>query len=79
ILRPPQTLDELGNSIQLLEQILSEQGEIQAKFGPLEEQFAILDKCEVTYTEEVSSRRANLANDWVQFQSSLASAEMVSL
>nr|CAH8839495.1 unnamed protein product [Trichobilharzia regenti] len=77
ILRPPQTLDELGNSIQLLEQILSEQGEIQAKFGPLEEQFAILDKCEVTYTEEVSSRRANLANDWVQFQSSLASAEMM--
>lgn len=70
-------LDELGVSIQLLEQILSEQIEIQAKFGPLEEQFAILDKCEVTYSDEISNRRVNLANDWVQFQSSLASAEVV--
>lgn len=70
-------LDELGDSIQLLEQILSEQIEIQAKFGPLEEQFAILDKCEVTYSDEISNRRVNLANDWVQFQSSLASAEVV--
>ncbi|VDO91677.1 unnamed protein product [Schistosoma margrebowiei] len=70
-------LDELGDSIQLLEQILSEQIEIQAKFGPLEEQFAILDKCEVTYSDEISNRRVNLANDWVQFQSSLASAEVM--
>lgn len=60
-----------------MEQILSEQIEIQAKFGPLEEQFAILDKCEVTYSDEISNRRVNLANDWVQFQSSLASAEVV--
>ncbi|CAH8511548.1 unnamed protein product [Schistosoma rodhaini] len=77
ILRPPLNLDELGDSIQLLDQILSEQIEIQAKFGPLEEQFAILDKCEVTYSDEISNRRVNLANDWVQFQSSLASAEMM--
>ncbi|CAH8499452.1 unnamed protein product [Schistosoma intercalatum] len=77
ILRPPLNLDELGDSIHLLEQILSEQIEIQAKFGPLEEQFAILDKCEVTYSDEISNRRVNLANDWVQFQSSLASAEVM--
>uniref|UniRef100_A0A3Q0KTZ4 Dynein axonemal heavy chain 2 n=1 Tax=Schistosoma mansoni TaxID=6183 RepID=A0A3Q0KTZ4_SCHMA len=77
ILRPPLNLDELDDSIQLLDQILSEQIEIQAKFGPLEEQFAILDKCEVTYSDEISNRRVNLANDWVQFQSSLASAEMM--
>ncbi|KAK4469213.1 hypothetical protein MN116_006788 [Schistosoma mekongi] len=77
ILRPPANLDELGDSIQLLEQILSEQNEIQAKFGPIEEQFTILDKCEVTYSDEISSRRVNLSNDWVQFQSSLSSAEVM--
>ncbi|CAH8498261.1 unnamed protein product [Heterobilharzia americana] len=77
ILRPPQNLNELGDSIHLLEQILSEQNEIQAKFAPLEEQFAILDKCEVTYTEDVSSHRTNLSSDWVQFQSTLAAAEVM--
>ncbi|KAA0188249.1 Dynein heavy chain axonemal, partial [Fasciolopsis buskii] len=77
ISRPPQNLDELGVSIQLLERILVEQHEIQAKFVPLEEQFAILDKCEVTYTEEVANKRANLANDWLQFQSALMAAEQM--
>ncbi|KAF6777224.1 hypothetical protein AHF37_03473 [Paragonimus kellicotti] len=77
ISKPPQNLDELSESIQLLERILTEQHEIQAKFGPLEEQFAILDKCEVTYTDEVANRRANLANDWMQFQSALVAAEQV--
>ncbi|KAF5399982.1 Dynein heavy chain [Paragonimus heterotremus] len=77
ISKPPQNLDELSESIQLLERILTEQHEIQAKFGPLEEQFAILDKCEVTYTDEVANRRANLANDWMQFQSALVAAEQM--
>ncbi|TGZ66460.1 hypothetical protein CRM22_005313 [Opisthorchis felineus] len=77
ISRPPQNLDELGESIQLLERILTEQHEIQAKFGPLEEQFAILDKCEVTYTDSVAARRANLANDWIQFQNTLLAAEQM--
>ncbi|OON14263.1 ATPase family protein [Opisthorchis viverrini] len=77
ISKPPQNLDELSESIQLLERILTEQHDIQAKFGPLEEQFAILDKCEVTYTDSVAARRANLANDWIQFQNTLLAAEQM--
>ncbi len=75
MLHVPQTLDELIDSMQLLEKVLNEQDEIQGRFIPLEEQFAILDKCEVTYSPEVASRRANLATDWAYFQEAIVAAE----
>ncbi|VDL84400.1 unnamed protein product [Schistocephalus solidus] len=73
----PQTLEELVSGINLLEEVKKEQDDIQAKFVPLEEQFAILDKCEVTYTPEVTTRRANLAVDWARFQEAISEAEQL--
>lgn len=73
----PETLDELVSSVDLLENVVNEEESIQAKFIPLEEQFAILDKCEVFYTSEVSTRRMNLANDWISFKDAVTAADEV--
>lgn len=52
----PQTLDELGESLTLWEKLDGEKPEIEAKFPPLHDQFAILEKYEVAIPEEVSLR-----------------------
>ena len=39
---PPQTLDELGDSLSLLEQLQNDLAKIEARFPPLHEQFANL-------------------------------------
>lgn len=50
---PPETLDQLGNSLALLEQLQQDLSNIEAKFPPLHQQFAILEKYEVAIPEEV--------------------------
>jgi len=51
--KPPQTLDELGNSLNLWEQLHGGQAETEAKFPPLHDQFGILEKYEVPIEDEV--------------------------
>jgi len=50
---PPETLDQLGDSLALLEQLQQDLSSIEAKFPPLHQQFAILEKYEVPIPEEV--------------------------
>ena len=50
---PPETLDQLGDSLALLEQLQQDLSNIEAKFPPLHQQFAILEKYEVAIPEEV--------------------------
>lgn len=49
----PQTLDELGNSLNLWEKLSTGLCETEAKFPPLQDQFNILEKYEVPVEEEV--------------------------
>jgi dynein heavy chain len=51
--KPPQTLDELGNSLNLWEKLNYGLSETEAKFPPLQDQFNILEKYEVPVEEEV--------------------------
>ena len=52
--KPPENLEELGNSLSLLEQLKTNQEEIEGRFPPLYEQFNILRKHEVQVDEKVS-------------------------
>lgn len=52
--QPPQTLDELGESLNLWDRLHADKPTIEAKFEPLSEQFAILEKYEVPVSPEVS-------------------------
>jgi len=51
--KPPQTLDELGQSLELWESLNSGKPQTEAKFPPLHDQFGILEKYEVSIPEEV--------------------------
>ena len=51
---PPQTLDELGDSLMLLEKMQTDLKDTEARFAPLHEQFNILEKYEVAIPEEAS-------------------------
>ena len=52
--KPPESLEELGNSLSLLEKLKTGQDEIEGRFPPLYEQFNILRKHEVQVDEKVS-------------------------
>ena len=52
--KPPQTLDELGQSLELWESLNGGLPATEAKFPPLNDQFAILEKYEVAIPDEVS-------------------------
>ncbi|XP_077988088.1 dynein axonemal heavy chain 2-like [Glandiceps talaboti] len=66
--KPPQTLDELGDSLNLLETLQNDQSKIEARFPPLHEQFSILEKYDVSIPEETQAMLDELSNEWVSFQ-----------
>ncbi|XP_052104325.1 dynein axonemal heavy chain 2-like isoform X7 [Mytilus californianus] len=71
----PQTLDELGNSLNLWEKLSTGLSETEAKFPPLQDQFNILEKYEVPVEEEVLAMLNELSNEWHIFQQKLIDAE----
>ncbi len=73
--RPPQTLDELGDSLNLWEQLNNDQPNIEAKFHPLYDQFAIMEKYEVAIPEDVQQMLNDLSGEWVNFQQTLIDAD----
>lgn len=50
---PPETLDNLGDSLSLLEEIQLRIPEIEKQFEPLQDQFNMLSKYEVAIPESV--------------------------
>lgn len=51
---PPQSLSHLSDSLALLEQLQLDLPKIESKFGPLHDQFAVLEKYEVEVPADVS-------------------------
>ena len=52
---PPESLDQLGDSLSLLERLQNEQPKTEAQFQPLSDQFEILNKYEVLIPDHVSA------------------------
>ena len=75
--KPPQTLDELGESLQLWEKLNTEQPATEAKFAPLYEQFNIMGKYEVPIPDEVQAMLDGLSSEWVIFQQILIDADQM--
>lgn len=72
---PPETLDQLGESLTLLEQLQQDLPNIEAKFPPLHQQFAILEKYEVAIPEVVQEMLDQLSGKWVAFQQCLIDSD----
>ena len=72
---PPESLDQLGNSLGLLEQLQADIPKIEAQFEPLNDQFSILHKYEVSVSEEVELKREGLQGTWMAFQQCLIDSD----
>lgn len=75
--KPPQTLDELGDSLDLWENLNNGKEATEAKFQPLYDQFAIMEKYEVPIPEEISAMLNDLGNEWMVFQQTLIDADVM--
>ena len=72
---PPETLDQLGDSLGLLEQLQTDIPKMEAQFEPLNDQFNILHKYEVGVPEEVELQREGLQGSWMAFQQCLVDSD----
>ncbi|XP_043933259.1 dynein axonemal heavy chain 2 [Protopterus annectens] len=73
--RVPQSLDELGESIQLLESLQSDLAKIGQRIPPIHDQFTILEKYEVPVDEMVRKMLDSLNGSWLSFQQCLIDSE----
>ncbi|XP_042770547.1 dynein axonemal heavy chain 2 isoform X3 [Panthera leo] len=77
ISHPPQTLEELGVSLQLLETLQHDLSGLEAQIPPIHEQFAILEKYEVPVQDSVLEMLDSLNGEWVIFQQTLLDSEQM--
>ena len=77
VTQTPQTLDELGEGLLLWDHLNTELPSIEAKITPLFDQFAILDKYEVTVAEDVRTTLTDLPNKYRDFQQTLVDADIM--
>ena len=73
--KPPESLDNLSDSLNLLEHLQGDIPNIEAQFEPLHDQFNILRKYEVQIPEEVERRLEGLQGNWMAFQQCLIDSD----
>ncbi|KAK2860339.1 hypothetical protein Q7C36_004505 [Tachysurus vachellii] len=64
----PQTLDELIESLKLLDTLQGDVSKTESQIPPIQEQFAILEKYEVTVESDIQQMLEALNGKWVWFQ-----------
>ncbi len=72
---PPESLDQLSDSLDLLEHLQSDIPNVEAQFEPLHDQFNILRKYEVQIPEEVDHQLDGLQGNWMAFQQCLIDSD----
>ncbi|KNC97489.1 uncharacterized protein SPPG_07404 [Spizellomyces punctatus DAOM BR117] len=72
---PPKNLDQLGESLNLLSQLQTALPSIEAQFGPIREQYEILEKYEVQIKAEEKTLLETLPVSWANFQQTITDAE----
>ncbi|XP_029784654.1 dynein heavy chain 2, axonemal [Suricata suricatta] len=77
ISRPPQTLEELGVSLQLMETLQHDLLGLEAQIPPIHEQFTILEKYEVSVEDSVLEMLNSLNGEWATFQQTLLDSEQM--
>ncbi|KAK7909360.1 hypothetical protein WMY93_014044 [Mugilogobius chulae] len=71
----PQTLEELSESLKLLDSLKKDLPNIDARIPVIQEQFALLDKYEEPLTQKVLDLREVMNEEWVWFQQVLIDSE----
>ncbi|CAH6786111.1 Dnah2 [Phodopus roborovskii] len=77
ISRPPQTLEELGVSLQLMDTLQHDLPSLETQIPPIHEQFTILEKYEVPVPDSVLEMLESLSGEWITFQQILLDSEQM--
>nr|XP_034361929.1 LOW QUALITY PROTEIN: dynein heavy chain 2, axonemal [Arvicanthis niloticus] len=77
ISRPPQTLEELGVSLQLMDTLQHDLPNLETQIPPIHEQFNILEKYEVPVPDTVLEMLESLSGEWLTFQQILLDSEQM--
>ncbi|XP_021031708.1 dynein heavy chain 2, axonemal [Mus caroli] len=77
ISRPPQTLEELGVSLQLMDTLQHDLPNLETQIPPIHEQFTILEKYEVPVPDTVLEMLESLNGEWLTFQQILLDSEQM--
>ncbi|KAM4540607.1 dynein axonemal heavy chain 2-like [Fundulus diaphanus] len=77
LMKPPQTLEELSDSLTLLQTLKGNLAKTEAQIPLIHERFAILDKYEVSVENSVQAMREELNEKWIWFQQVLIRSEAV--
>uniref|UniRef100_A0A8C6I3F8 Dynein, axonemal, heavy chain 2 n=1 Tax=Mus spicilegus TaxID=10103 RepID=A0A8C6I3F8_MUSSI len=77
ISRPPQTLEELGVSLQLMDTLQHDLPNLETQIPPIHEQFTILEKYEVPVPDNVLEMLESLNGEWLTFQQILLDSEQM--
>ncbi|XP_006863561.1 PREDICTED: dynein heavy chain 2, axonemal [Chrysochloris asiatica] len=73
----PQTLEELGVSLELMDTLQHDLPNLETQIPPIHEQFTILEKYEVTVQDSVLEMLDSLNGEWVIFQQVLIDSEQM--
>ncbi|KAJ8389320.1 hypothetical protein AAFF_G00121850 [Aldrovandia affinis] len=73
--QPPQTLVDLGESLKLLETLQGDLVKLENQIPPIQEQFTILEKYEVSVEPAVHEMLEDLSGEWLRFQEALIDSE----
>ncbi|XP_053341025.1 dynein axonemal heavy chain 2 [Clarias gariepinus] len=71
----PQTLDELMESLKLLETLQEDINKTESQIPPIQDQFAILEKYEVPVERDIQEMLEALNDEWLWFQQVLIDSE----
>ncbi|KAI9356982.1 dynein heavy chain and region D6 of dynein motor-domain-containing protein [Zopfochytrium polystomum] len=75
LLIPPSDLEQLTDAVQLLTQLQAEIPAIEQQFGPITEQYQILEKYEVPVKDEEKALLEALPGTWAKLQQAITEAE----
>jgi dynein heavy chain len=72
---PPKDLDQLVETVSVLQQLQTDSTAIEAQFNPIHEQYQILEKYEVAVKDDEKMLLETLAPSWQQFQVQIQESE----
>ncbi|KAM3621055.1 uncharacterized protein V6R79_005381 [Siganus canaliculatus] len=75
--KPPQTLEELRERLEFLKTLQGDVDETKAKILAIHDQFAILDKHDVTVDWTIRDLHKTLDGEWLSFQQVMIDSELV--
>jgi dynein heavy chain len=74
---PPETLDNLGDSLDLLDTVQQKLPLMEKQFEPLQDQFNMLTKYEVAIPEAIEKKLYGLNGKWLSFQQCLIDSDQM--